>query len=178
MGKKELDSPQHFGFDEACLWEQYFAHGKKLDTRYVNPKLEIGGKPKDYIHGEYGPEVVNDFVCQFIERNKDRPFFAYYPMILTHCPFVPTPDSRDYNPKSKGSPTYKGDPKYFGDMVAYMDKDVGKIIAKLESLVLRDNTLVLFTGDNGTDHPVVSLMNGKPVAGGKGCRPTLAHGCR
>ncbi len=165
---KEPDSPQHFGFDEACLWQHTRKSTRKLDTRYVNPQLEINGKPVDYTRGEFAPDLTNDFVCQFIEKNKDKPFFAYYPMILTHCPFVPTPDSPDYDPKSKGSPTYKGDPKYFGDMVAYMDKEVGKIIAKLDSLGLRENTLVIFTGDNGTDVPIVSMMNGKRVAGGKG----------
>jgi arylsulfatase A len=115
--------------------------------------IGTNGKPGDYTQGEYAPELVNDFVCQFIEKNKDRPFFAYYPMILTHCPFVPTPDSPDYDPKSKGSPTYKGDPKDFGDMVAYMDKDVGKIMAKLDSLGLRENTLAIFTGDNEKEDP-------------------------
>lgn len=165
---KEPDSPRHFGFDEACLWQHTRKSTRTLDTRYVNPQLEINGKAVDYTRGEFAPDLVNDFVCQFIEKNKDRPFFAYCPMILTHCPFVPTPDSPAYDPKSKGSPTYKGEPKYFGDMVAYMDKEVGKIIAQLESLGLRENTLVIFTGDNGTDAPIVSMMNGKTVAGGKG----------
>ncbi len=170
---REPDSPRHFGFDEACLWQHTRKSTVHLDTRYVNPQLEIDGKPVDYTRGEFAPDVVTDYVCQFIERNKDRPFFAYYPMILTHCPFVPTPDSPDYDPTSKGSPTYKGDPKYFGDMMAYMDKHVGKIVARLESLGLRENTLIIFTGDNGTDQPIVSLMNGQPVAGGKG-QPTDA----
>ncbi len=58
-------------------------------------------------------------------------------------------------------------------MVAHMDKEVGRIIARLESLGLRENTLVIFTGDNGTDVPIVSMMNGRPVAGGKG-KPTDA----
>lgn len=170
---KEADSPQHFGFDESYLWQHTRGSTQQRDTRYVNPQLEINGKPMDYTHGEFGPDLVNDYVCQFIERNKDRPFFAYYPMILTHCPFVPTPGSPDYDPTSKGSPTYKGDPKYFGGMVSHMDTLVGKVIAKLESLGLRENTLVLFTGDNGTDQPIVSQMNGISVAGGKG-KPTDA----
>jgi arylsulfatase A len=166
----EPDSPQHFGFDESCLWQhtRQRTNADNLDTRYSNPQLEINGKAVDYTKGEFGPDVNNDFICDFIEKNKDRPFFAYYPMLLTHCPFVPTPNSPDYDAKSKGSPSYKGDPKYFGEMVAYMDKEVGRIIARLESLGLRENTLVIFTGDNGTDVPIVSMMNGRAVAGGKG----------
>ena len=89
-------------------------------------------------------------------------------MILTHCPFCPTPDSEEWNPSSRGSETYKGEPEYFADMVEYMDKTVGRILNKLEELRLRENTLVLFTGDNGTDRPVVSQVNGRGVAGGKG----------
>ncbi len=166
---KQPDSPQHFGFDESCLWQH--TRGRtdeaKHDTRYPNPRLEINGKPVNYTNGEFGPDVVSDFICAFIERHKDRPFFAYYPMILTHCPFVPTPDSADWNADSRGPKKYKGNPKYFADMVTTMDKMVGKIVAKLDELGLRKNTLVMFTGDNGTDKPIVSVMDGRKVAGGK-----------
>ncbi len=79
-------------------------------------------------------------------------------MILTHCPFEPTPDSEDWDPASPGSKTYKGDAKYFGDMVAYMDKMVGKLLRQLDHVGVRDNTLVMFVGDNGTDTPVVSEL--------------------
>ena len=159
----EPDSPQHFGFEQSCLW-----HHTRRVGRYPNPGMDINGKPVDYKNGEYGPSVATDFICDFIEDNKEKPFLVYYPMILTHCPFEPTPDSEDWNPKSKGSLKYKGNHKYFADMVQYMDKMVGKIVAKLEALGLQENTLVLFTGDNGTDKPVVSMMNGRKVAGGKG----------
>ncbi|MCU0776338.1 MAG: sulfatase-like hydrolase/transferase [Akkermansiaceae bacterium] len=169
----EVDSPRHFGFDESCLWQHTRGRGSGADTRHVNPRLEINGKPVDYTNGEFGPDVINEFVRQFIGQNKDKPFFIHYPMILPHCPFVPTPGSPDYDPKSKGSPTYKGDPRYFGEMVTYMDRMVGRVIAQLEVHGVRENTLVIFTGDNGTDQPVVSMLNGKPVAGGKG-QPTDA----
>ena len=50
---------------------------------------------------------------------------------------------------------------YFGDMVAYTDKIIGKIVDKLEALGLRDNTPIIFTGDNGTDKPIVSMIGQK-----------------
>jgi len=53
-------------------------------------------------------------------------------------------------------------------MVAYMDKIVGKILRTLEEVGAGENTLVLFTGDNGTDKPIVSAMGDRQVAGGKG----------
>lgn len=167
---KEVDSPQFFGFDESCLWQH--TRGRKdpdgHDTRYPNPRLEINGREVNFTDGEFGPDVTSDFLCDFIERHREQPFLAYYPMILTHCPFCPTPDSPDWDPQSPGSLTYRGDPKYFGDMVRYTDKIVGKILAKLDALGLRENTLVLFTGDNGTDKPVVSMLHGQPMRGGKG----------
>lgn len=167
VGKWQLeggfDGPRRFGFDEYCLWQL-----NRRPGRYPNPGLEVNGKRVDYTDGEYGPDVVSDFACDFIRRHKDGPFLVYYPMILTHCPFEPTPDSPDWDPASRGSKTYKGDPKYFGDMVTYMDKIVGKILRTLREAGAGENTLVLFTGDNGTDKPVVSEMDGRKVAGAKG----------
>jgi len=168
VGKWQLgggfEGPGHFGFDEYCLWQL-----NRRPGRYSNPGLEVNGKQIDYTNGEYGPDVVSDYACDFMRRNKDKPFCLYYPMILTHCPFVPTPDSPDWDPKATGEPSYKGNAKYFGDMVAYMDKIVGKLLARLDELGIRDNTLVIFIGDNGTDRPVVSKMaGGESVAGAKG----------
>jgi len=159
----DLQGPNQFGFDEYCLWQL-----NRRPGRYPNPGLEINGKQVNYVNGEYGPDVVSDYACEFMQRNREHSFLVYYPMILTHCPFEPTPDSPDWDPKSKGSETYKGNPDYFGDMVACMDKIVGKLIGKLEHLGLRENTLILFTGDNGTDKPVVSILGEEEVEGGKG----------
>lgn len=165
-----VQGPNHFGFDDYCLWQltpgRTDSEGR--DTRYPNPKLNVNGSVMDYKNGEYGPDVVSDYACDFIQKNQDTPFLLYYPMILTHCPFAPTPDSEDWNPEDKGSLSYKGDPRYFEDMVRYMDKMVGKLIATLESCGLWENTLIIFTGDNGTDEPIVSTLNGRQVAGAKG----------
>jgi len=53
-------------------------------------------------------------------------------------------------------------------MVAYADKAVGQVVAQLEKSGVRDNTLIIFTGDNGTDTPIVTPWNGTKVVGGKG----------
>lgn len=156
------EGPKNFGFDEHCLWQLF-----RLPSRYPNPGFEINGEPVDFKDGKYGPDIASDFICDFIERNKDEKFFAYYPMILPHWPFEPTPDSDDWDPKSKGLKGI-GKKKYFSDMVSYTDKVVGKITRKLDSLGLRENTLVLFTGDNGTYKSIQSTLNQKPYMGGKG----------
>jgi len=184
---RELDSPRHFGFDESCLWNH-----TGFGSRYPNPRLQVNRELIEYRNGEYGPDVVSDYACRFMERNRQKPFFVYYPMLLTHWPFEATPDSADWDPKSRGSKkdwdpnrgskAPRGETKYFGDMVTYMDKMVGKLTAKLDELGLRDNTLVLFTGDNGTAQPIVSDMNGRRVEGKKGWMtdagtraPLIAH---
>ena len=159
---KDAKLPDHFGFDEHCLWQLL-----RRPSRFASPGLEINGEEKDYKPG-YGPDVCTDYAVNFIEENKDKPFLLYYPMILTHCPFEPTPNSTDWDPDSPGSKTYKGDPKYFADMVEYMDNIVGRILNQLEKAGVRDNTLVLFTGDNGTDSPIVSKMGDVEIVGKKG----------
>ena len=174
---RDKDSPQHFGFEQSCLWQHTRSgrsneDGKNIDRRFVNPQLEFNGVEKDFTNGEYGPQVCTDFICDFIDKNKKKPFLVYYPMILTHCPFDPTPDSTDWDPKRLGSTTYKGDrndpQRHFRDMVAYADKAVGQIVSQLGKSGVRDNTLIIFTGDNGTDTPIVTTWNGKKVLGGKG----------
>jgi arylsulfatase A len=165
-GKWQLGSgkglPQHFGFDESYLWQH-----TRRPPRYANPGLEHNGVEKDFDHGEYGPKLVNDFALDFVARHRDRPFLLYYPMILTHDPFQPTPDSPDWNPKTKSEQEQR-DVKHFADMTAYMDKMIGRLVAKLDELGLRENTLVMFLGDNGTSPTVTSRFKGTDYKGGKG----------
>lgn len=158
----EADSPQHFGFDESCLWQQ-----TRRPPRYANPGLEYNGVARDFQNGEYGPTLVNDFALDFIARHKDGPFFLYYPMILTHAPFQPTPDSPDWDPAALGENVNR-DVRHFAEMTAYMDKLVGRVDAKLAELGIRDNTLLLFLGDNGTQGNVTSRLQGRDYRGGKG----------
>lgn len=168
---KEPDAPQHFGFDQSLLWQHTrprTREGESFDSRFSNPRFERNGVEEDSNKGEFGPDLCADFICEFIEANKDKPFLAYYPMILTHCPFIPVPETSDWNPDSPGSPSYKGDAKYFGDMVTYMDKLVGRIVEQVEKSGISDRTVIIFTGDNGTDSPVVTDWKGIKYAGGKG----------
>ena len=108
--------PQHFGFDESFLWQQ-----TRRPPRYANPGLELNSEEIDYGKGEYGPKLINDFALDFITRHRAHPFLLYYPMILTHDPFQPTPDSADWDPKIKSEQVQR-DVKHFADMTAYMDK--------------------------------------------------------
>ena len=158
------DGPKHFGFDEYALWQLF-----KKGPRYKNPRLEINGEAFAYTNNAYGPDIVSDYVLDFIQRKKDGPFFVYYPMMLTHSPFDATPDSPDYLEFQAGSGKgKKGSAGHFPDMVAYSDKLIGKLIDKLDELKLRDNTLVLILGDNGTAKNMPARFKGRDVKGGKG----------
>jgi arylsulfatase A len=160
-----FDGPAHFGFDEYALWQLVRRPG-----RYKNPGLEINGKQHDYTMNEYGPDIVSDYALDFIQRKKDAPFFLYYPMMLTHAPYDATPDSPDYL-RAKSVEGTKN-PGHFPDMVAYTDKLIGKLVAKLEELHLRDNTALLILGDNGTGNGTPSRFAGRDVLGGKGTSTT------
>jgi len=160
-----FDGPKHFGFDEYCLWQL-----NRRPSRYPNPGLEINGKQVDYTNGEYGPDVVSDYLVDFMKRNKDKPFFAYYPMILPHWPFGPTPDSPHWDPTNKKLWRNRNS-KDFKGMVAYVDKLVGKLDKALAELGIRENTLLIFTCDNGTYRGVTAPFMGRPWRGGKGTTP-------
>jgi len=159
---QEPDAPQHFGFEESYLWQH-----TRRPPRYTNPGLEHNAKELNFNKGEYGPELVNNFALDFISRHKDEEFFLYYPMMLTHGPFQPTPESDDFDPKARGEDVLNH-VKHFADMTAYMDKMVGLVDAKLAELGIRDNTLLIFMGDNGTGQPIRSRFKGADYQGGKG----------
>src|SRR5206468_1798661 len=108
--------------------------------------------------GIYLPDVMHDFAVDFIRRNKHQPFFLYYPMSHMHAPIVPTPDSL---PGADAKTLY-------ADNIAYMDKLVGRLIGELDNLNLRDNTVVIFTGDNGTASYAPPTVDGISVIGSKG----------
>jgi arylsulfatase A len=157
-----LKGPHDAGFDEYCLWQIY---AEEKGSRYADPKIHANGKLLDGLTKKYGEDVFREYIEDFVTRHKDKPFLVYWPMVLTHGPFDPTPDSK---PGAK-----LNDKANFPDMVAYLDKSVGKLVAHLDKLGLRENTLILFTGDNGTGRPITSTLDGKPVQGGKGTTTTL-----
>lgn len=170
VGKWQLgggfEAPSLFGFDEYCLW-QLTLTGNKHESRYANPTIEQDGTIHRLREGAYGPDVVSDHACSFMERHQDEPFLLYYPMILPHWPFEPTPQGKDWDPDSPGL-AGRGNKQHFADMVAHTDRILGKLVAKLDELGLREKTLVLFTADNGTAVEITSRFLGREYPGGKG----------
>jgi arylsulfatase A len=170
-GKWQLGnaSPHAMGFDASMQcdsWGGYWTPGN----------IRVNGKKLPTAEPKYRPDIVCDFVLDFIEANEDRPFFVYWPMFLTHHPEQPSPD---YPDKELIERCKQGkvevDEYVFPDMVTYMDKLIGRAVAKLDELGIRDNTIIIFLGDNGTcgGHPDI-VLNGKPhPSGGKGSMKDL-----
>ncbi|AXB75856.1 sulfatase-like hydrolase/transferase [Novosphingobium sp. P6W] len=148
-------TPKAAGFDESYLWQLQALTPK--GSRYWGPTRAYNGTPKISEEG-FGPDFDSAKALDFIAKNKKKPFFLYYPMVLVHNPWVQTPDSM----------TAEGARDRFNGMVSYMDRLVGDLMAKLKAEGLDQNTVVIFTGDNGTNRQITSMRNGHPVRGGKG----------
>jgi arylsulfatase A len=109
------------------------------DPDIIENRRRLQTQPDDY-----GPDLFTDFVCDFIETHRTEPFLVYYSMTLVHKHggvHPPTPDLNRPGERTAGG---------LQANVEYMDHLVGRIRQKIDDLGLRDNTFVLFTGDNGT----------------------------
>ena len=155
-------TPAQAGFDRWCLWQLTDTEG----SRFKDPVLSIDDLERVVHRGEYGPDVFCRYAQEFMAREREGPFLLYYPMVFTHAPFQPTPGQPAY--ESFDPQSGRSDRALFGDNVAYMDEIVGRLIATLEETGQRENTLVLFLGDNGTDRGITSLRDGREVRGRKG----------
>jgi arylsulfatase A-like enzyme len=137
------DALERHGFDEHCLWSGFETGNPPSAERYWDPYIITNGKRKVH-HEAFGPDIVNDFLRDFVRRHRDGPFMVYYPMILTHGPFTPTPHNRDkLQDKSDKKELYRS-------MVHYADFLIGRLVRTLDELGIRDNTVIFYTGDNGS----------------------------
>ncbi|MEM7307601.1 MAG: sulfatase-like hydrolase/transferase [Planctomycetota bacterium] len=145
--------PRDAGFERYCLWQV-----EQLGSRFAAPTIDVDGELRVF-PDRYGPDVYCDYLLDFVAQERTEPFLAFFPMALTHAPFEPTPASADAAaPKAQ----------LFADMVAYMDGLVGRLIDGLEALGLRDDTLIVFTTDNGSPGAMRSRAWDRTVKGGKG----------
>jgi hypothetical protein len=90
----------------------------------------------------YCPDVFHEFALDFIRRNRDGPFFLHYASHFTHAPIVRTPLSKLGVEADKL--------QIFFDNHSYLDRQVGELVAELDRLGIREQTLIIFTGDNGS----------------------------
>ncbi len=155
-----------FGFDEHCMWQMFDKTGKKR-SRYYSPYLRINNRiVEEEISDKFGPQVLSDFMTDFIRRNKEKPFLLFYPALLPHIPYIEPPGS-----DVSGSPK---NPKRMANhcfplMVNYLDKNVGALVQALSRNGIERDTIVIFCADNGTHHHVTSVWGerNQPIQGGK-----------
>jgi len=141
-------------YDEAVAFNEH------IESRYWDPVFLRAGK-RETLSGQFGPDVSHAFALDFLKRHREHPFFLYLPMVLTHgqnfsAPAVPTPLNRTSG---------RSDQEMFADMLRYADRLVGEVIAELDRLGLRDNTLVFVASDNGTDKKFTAKRSGRVVQG-------------
>ena len=158
------DQPASHGFDEHCLWVQYWDGERR--SRYFAPHNWEDGTYRTHGAETFGPDYYSDFLINFIERNQDRPFLAYYPMNLIHGPLVAPPGLKALA-ESKYPDDLGTNERKAGHMVTYMDAIVGKFLDKIEELGLDEDTLIVFTGDNGTAGNLESRLGPFRLKGGK-----------
>ncbi|MFA6173636.1 MAG: sulfatase-like hydrolase/transferase [Kiritimatiellales bacterium] len=148
--------PRECGFDRQCI--------------IGGAHLELYGEPKA---GAYTPDILQGWALRFLESRKGKaePFFLYYPSPIPHVPLLPTPLNPD-GPRGEIKGNFgqnRGDNANYPYLIEYLDKQVGEVLSKLTELGLRENTLVVFTGDNGTHRAITTEMrDGREIKGGKG----------
>jgi arylsulfatase A-like enzyme len=152
----EPDAMTNAGFDEYCMWTGYESDNPPSDNRYWDPYIHTKEGSRTYA-GQFGPDVFSDFIIDFLRKNKENPMCVYYPMVLTHSPFVHTP--LEPNAKTKYEKHQA--------MVRYTDVIVGKIVDAINELEISDNTYLIFTTDNGTSNSIIGKRDSVYVRGGK-----------
>ncbi len=173
LQKKDPNHITKMGFEQNSVF------GWHEGPRYHGPFIYENGKTRTEPDDKYGPDIFCKFITDFIKTYKDHPFLAYYSMAQAHAISNDLPTPPPVGPDGRYQ-SYK-------ELVEYMDKLIGRVVATLDDLGIRENTLILYTTDNGTpdefitraeknnnnkykyiEEPIVSQANGKTFIGGKG----------
>lgn len=116
----------------------------------------------------YRTDLDGDYMVEFVERNKDKPFFLYFSPKAIHSPLGKTPEHYKDRIEGGGTP-------YEGAVVA-LDDQIGKLLESLRKHDLEKDTLILLTGDNGANLNTGGGGSSSPYRGGKGPRNTIYEG--
>ena len=150
--------PAEFGFDD---YLRFFGSGVYVTTTEKKQKYVLNGQESILKENEYMPDLMHAHIENFLSKHTKDPFYMYYSMVQVHGEIIATPDTKP------GTTDFK---TLYTDNVNYMDKLVGKLLRTLDSLKIRDNTIIVFMGDNGTAGQAANIgtVNGKKIIGKKG----------
>ena len=128
-------------------------HAHNYYPKYLNDDdtlVFLEGNTREATGKHYAPQLIADEMLKFVKKNRNKPFFVYYPTTIPHTPLqIPEKEIEAYSEWNDGSTKGKNRAIYAA-MVSFMDKQMGRLFAQLKELNIDDNTIVLFTSDNGT----------------------------
>ena len=163
--------PARLGFDEylSCRIDEESVKSRHAPGRgnpYWKTRLIHNNREQAALESQHSEQAFLDFSIDFLRKHRDRPFFLHHASLLAHRPFVrvASPAPEDFNQNGKL--------RHFGPMLTRLDEVVGALRAELERLGIANNTLFIFTSDNGTDRVAEasglrSTWRGQAVRGGK-----------
>ncbi len=161
------------GYATGCFGMWNLGRGRTGPSTATGQGFDVYKKPQDmgfdrsrYFDDDnrYLTDVVFDEGIRFIEDNADKPFFLYLPTHAIHAPFEPKPELlAKYQRKAVHSDNRNSDPVYAA-MIEAVDQNIDKLIRSLERLSLADNTMIVFTSDNGGTPEYVAPLNGSKGA--------------
>ena len=153
LGSEPFSLPEHHGFDVNVAGNAHGAPGNyffpytgnwKIPTTDLRAKWNVlpDGEP-----GEYLTDRLTDEAITFLHASQDQPFFLYFPHYGVHTP-LQAKQEMIARYKQVPEDQRQGDPKYAA-MVESIDQSVGRVLQTLKELSLEENTVVIFTSDNG-----------------------------
>lgn len=172
LGMDKESSPNSQGFDysfghlRGCIdnYSHFFYwEGPNVHDLYENGK-EV------FYDGQYFPDLASEKAIDFVEKQKEEPFFMFYAINMPHYPYQPTQKWREY---------YKDTPKPRGDYAAFIstiDERIGFLIDKLEQLGIRENTIIIYQSDNGYSTETRAFNGGGDSGPYRGAKSSLFEG--
>ena len=162
LGDADRFHPLKRGFDEFYGFRggdrSYYPY-KKVPKGHLDKRMERGFGNFEEPNG-YATDVFADKAISFIERNKDKPFFVYLAFNAVHTPMEATPEDL------AKFPNLNGKRKQVAAMTLALDRASGRVLDKLKELGLDDNTIIVFSNDNGGPTDKNASLN-LPLSGTK-----------
>ncbi len=149
----------HFGAMSGKPKTYFYPYEKGMGTRTKKGYTEI----EDARAGEYLTDRITLEAIKFIEANRKQPFFAYVSHFAVHTPLMAKPELEKKYQQTIQQDNPQKNPVFAG-MMESVDQSVGRILKKLEDLKLKDNTVIIFTSDNGA---LLSSSSNHPFREGK-----------